>query len=156
MAHKKALEALDRSLRDIRNNKTLMGGLPLILAGDFRQTLPVIAKGTKADEIGACLKYSRSIWPKVRTMRLTTNMRVHLYGDRESGSYAQLLLQIGNGTIPTDPEDGLINVYLAAQSSNHQTNSYKPFFLNFTSDTKTPPGLANAPFSLLEMTPSIK
>ncbi|XP_065831977.1 uncharacterized protein [Oscarella lobularis] len=94
MAHKKALEALDRSLRDIRNNETLMGGLPLILAGDFRQTLPVIAKGTKADEIGACLKYSRSIWPKVRTMRLTTNMRVHLYGDRESGSYEQLLLQI--------------------------------------------------------------
>ena len=37
-------------------------------------------------------------------------MRVHLYGDRESGSYAQLLLLIGNGTIPTDPEDGLINV----------------------------------------------
>ena len=110
MANKKALEALDRSLRDIRNNDTLMGGLPLILAGDFRQTLPVIPKGTKADEIAACLKYSRSIWPKVRTMRLTTNMRVHLYGDRESGSYAQLLLEIGNGTIPTGPEDGLINV----------------------------------------------
>ena len=62
-----------------------MGGLPLILAGDFRQTLPVIPK---ADEITACLKYSRTIWPKVRTMRLTTNMRVHLYGDSDSGSYA--------------------------------------------------------------------
>ena len=50
---KQALEALDRSLRDIRNNDTLMGVLPLILAGDFRQTLPVIPKGTKADEIAA-------------------------------------------------------------------------------------------------------
>ena len=41
---KKSLEALHRSLRDIRNNDALMGGLPLILAGDFRQTLPVIPK----------------------------------------------------------------------------------------------------------------
>ena len=110
MANKKALEELDRSLRDIRKNDSLMGCLLLILAGDFRQTLPVIPKGTKADEIAACLKYSHSLWPKVRTLRLTTNMRVHLYGDRESGSYAQLLLQIGNGRIHTDPEDGLINV----------------------------------------------
>ena len=110
MANKKSLEALDRSLRDLRNNDALMGGLPLILAGDFRQTLPVIPKGTKADEIAACLKYSRTIWPKVRTLRLTTNMRVHLFGDRESGSYSQLLLQIGNGTIATDPNDGLIIV----------------------------------------------
>ena len=47
-------------------------------------------------------------------------MRVHLYGDRESGSYAQLLLEIGNGTIPTDAEDGLINVPsgTVVQSSN--------------------------------------
>ena len=37
-------------------------------------------------------------------------MRVHLYEDSESGSYAQLLLEIGNGTIATDPQDGLINV----------------------------------------------
>ena len=43
-------------------------------------------------------------------MRLTTNVRVHLYGDSESGSYAELLLEIGNGRIPTGPEDGLINV----------------------------------------------
>ena len=85
MANKKAMEALDRSLRDIRNNDALVGGLPLIFAGHFRQTLPVIPKGTKADEIAACLKYSRIIWPKVRTLRLTTNMRVHLYGDRDVG-----------------------------------------------------------------------
>ena len=97
-----------------------MGSLPLILAGDFRQTLPVIPKGTNAEEIAACLKYSRSLSPKVRTVRLTNNMRVHLYGDRESGSYAQLLLEIGNGTIPTDAEDGLINVPsgTVVQSSN--------------------------------------
>ncbi|XP_065835787.1 uncharacterized protein [Oscarella lobularis] len=110
MANKKALEALDRSLRDIRENDALMGGLPLILAGDFRQTLPIIPKGTKADEIAACLKYSRSLWPKVQTLRLTTNMRAHLFGDAQSGAYADLLMQIGNGEIAPDPQDGLIAV----------------------------------------------
>lgn len=42
MLHKSALEALDISLRDIRRNSHIMGGIVLVLAGDFRQTLPVI------------------------------------------------------------------------------------------------------------------
>ena len=128
MGNKKSVEALDRSLRDLRNNDALMGGLPLILAGDFRQTLPVIPKGTKADEIAACLKYSRTIWPKVRTLRLTTNMRVHLFGDRSSGSYSQLLLQIGNCTIATDPDDGLIIVSCGTvvQTSTELTQAVFP------------------------------
>ena len=46
MAHKNALEAVDRTLRDIRGNNVPMGGIVLVLSGDFRQTLPVIPKGT--------------------------------------------------------------------------------------------------------------
>ena len=42
MAHKQALEALDRTLQDIRGNGKRMGGVVLLLAGDFRQTLPII------------------------------------------------------------------------------------------------------------------
>jgi hypothetical protein len=38
MAHKKALEALDR--KDIRGNNRPMGGAVTVLAGDFRHTLP--------------------------------------------------------------------------------------------------------------------
>ena len=41
MTHGRALEALDRTLRDIRQNDIFMGGLTLLLAGDFRQTLPI-------------------------------------------------------------------------------------------------------------------
>ena len=85
MANKKAMEALDRSLRDIRNSDALMGGLPLILAGDFRQTLPVIPKGTKADEIAACMKYSRIIWPKVRTLRLNSFCTVVVNSEKVHG-----------------------------------------------------------------------
>lgn len=58
MIHKNGLEALDRTLKDIRNNKKLMGGIVVVLAGDFRQTLPVIPRGTMTDEIKACLKSS--------------------------------------------------------------------------------------------------
>jgi hypothetical protein len=46
MAHKKALEALDRTLQDIRGNNQPMGGAVPFLEGDFRQTLPVIPRST--------------------------------------------------------------------------------------------------------------
>ncbi|GFX87397.1 ATP-dependent DNA helicase [Trichonephila clavipes] len=42
MAHKKSLEALNRTLQDLRGNEQLFGDALILLAGDFRQTLPVI------------------------------------------------------------------------------------------------------------------
>ena len=110
MSNKRAFEAVDRTLRDIRGDDRLMGGLSFILAGDFRQTLPIVPKGTKADEIQACRKSSAKLWPHVTTLRLRTNMRVHLFGDSDSGAYSNLLLDIGSGTIATDPTDGLIEI----------------------------------------------
>ena len=44
MAHKLSLEALNRTLQEIRGNQTIFGGVTFLLAGDFRQTLPVIPK----------------------------------------------------------------------------------------------------------------
>ncbi|CAK1583772.1 unnamed protein product [Parnassius mnemosyne] len=72
-----------------------MGGMVVLLAGDFRQTLPVIQKGTPADEIKACLK-SSILWNKVTKFSLTTNMRVHLYNDINAGNYSDTLLKIGD------------------------------------------------------------
>ncbi|CAK1602388.1 unnamed protein product [Parnassius mnemosyne] len=80
-----------------------MGGMVVLLAGDFRQTLPVIQKGTPADEIKACLK-SSILWNKVTKFSLTTNMRVHLYNDINAGNYADILLKIGDGWLETDAE----------------------------------------------------
>ncbi|GFV87198.1 ATP-dependent DNA helicase [Trichonephila clavipes] len=81
-----------------------MGGVVVLLAGDFRQTLPVIERGTAADEINACLKASY-LWIKVEKLYLTTNMRVQLFSDVESGAYAQKLLEIGEGHLDPDQED---------------------------------------------------
>lgn len=79
MSHRAHIEALDRSLQDLNSNTKLMGGITTVFAGDFRQTLPVIARGTRADIVKACLK-SSPLWKNVQTLQLRTNMRVHLGG----------------------------------------------------------------------------
>ena len=60
MAHKKSLEALDRTMKDLRNNQNLFGGVMILLAGDFRHTLPVIRWSTPMDELNACLAFDRT------------------------------------------------------------------------------------------------
>ncbi|XP_018497204.1 uncharacterized protein LOC108865049 [Galendromus occidentalis] len=77
MAHKKSLEALHKTLQDIGGNRILMGGIILLLCGDFRQTLPVIPRATPADEVNACLK-SSTLWFSVEVVSLKQNMRVSL------------------------------------------------------------------------------
>ncbi|XP_017473816.1 PREDICTED: transcription factor glial cells missing-like [Rhagoletis zephyria] len=56
MSRKHAVEALDLSLQDIRGSRMLMDGVVILLAEDFRQTLPVIERGI--GEISACIKAS--------------------------------------------------------------------------------------------------
>ncbi len=109
MANKLALEALDRTLRDIRETQqTAFGAVTVLLAGDFRQTLPVIQRGTPADELSACLK-SSFLWQQVQTLTLSTNMRVYLERDATAGEFSSMLLSIGNGELTAD-ESGLVTI----------------------------------------------
>ncbi|XP_067945068.1 uncharacterized protein [Watersipora subatra] len=107
MAHKATLEALDRTLKDLYNSDKLMGGVCVLLAGDFRQILPVIPRGTLADELKACLKDSY-IWHCVEVCKLTTNMRVHVGGDDALGKFSAQILNIGEGKLPVN--NGLISL----------------------------------------------
>lgn len=91
MAHKKALEALDRTLQDLRDNTQPFGGALILLAGDFRQTLPIIPRSTPADELNACLKMS-NLWRHMRKLQLRTNMRVQLQNDASTARFAKQLL----------------------------------------------------------------
>ncbi|UYV79530.1 hypothetical protein LAZ67_17003027 [Cordylochernes scorpioides] len=106
MAHKIALEALDRTLQDIRDDPQPMGGLVVLLAGDFRQTLPVVTRGTPADELNACLK-SSYLWSHIVKMHLTVNMRVQLHNDTTAAQFADELLKIGEGQLETDSEGNI-------------------------------------------------
>ena len=54
MAHKGGLEALNKSLKEIRRSDKLFGGMTMLLSGDMRQILPVVPRGTPADELDAC------------------------------------------------------------------------------------------------------
>jgi ATP-dependent DNA helicase PIF1 len=67
MAHKRAMEALNRTMKDLRNDSRCFGGAMILLSGDFRQTLPVIPRSTAADEINACLK-SSTLWRYVKKL----------------------------------------------------------------------------------------
>ncbi|GFX61048.1 ATP-dependent DNA helicase [Trichonephila clavipes] len=101
MSHKKALEALDRTLRDFRGNRRIFGGALILLSGDFRQTLPIIPRSTTADELHACLK-SSVLWRHLQKLTLKTNMRVQLQRDASAGNFAKQLMDIGNGRMEID------------------------------------------------------
>lgn len=101
LLHRKVLEAINTSMQDLKSSNELMGGLLLLLCGDFRQILPVVRNGTRANIVDACLK-SSELWKFVKTFTLHTNMRVQLHGDEGVQSFAADLLQLGNGDIQTE------------------------------------------------------
>jgi len=107
MAHKLALEAVDRTMKDLRGNSRRFGRAMILLSGDFRQTLPVIPESTAADEINVCLK-SSFLWRHVKKLKLTTNMRVALQNDPSAAEFSRQLMALGNGHILIDVLTGLI------------------------------------------------
>ena len=60
MGHKKSLEALDRTMKDLRNYQNRFSGAMILLAGDFSQTLPVIPRSTPFDQLNGCLTFDRT------------------------------------------------------------------------------------------------
>lgn len=95
MQHRFGPEAFDRSCRDILDQPTKpFGGITVVFGGDFRQCLPVVPKGTKEEIIAACLKKS-PLWPSIRTLKLTENMRIR--NDPNAAQFAQWLLELGEG-----------------------------------------------------------
>ena len=79
----------------------------MLLAGDFRQSVPVVPRGTRVDEVKACLK-SSLLWSNVKVLSLRVNMHVHFQRDLKAEEFPNLLLDIGDGTILE--EEGRINI----------------------------------------------
>ena len=71
-----------------------MGGCTILFSGDFRQILPVITTGTRADEVNASLKRSY-LWPHITKCVLKTNMRI-VSSSKDNRQFSTDLLQIGN------------------------------------------------------------
>ena len=92
------LEALDRSLRDLMGQPDLpFGGKIILLAGDFRQCLPVVPGENRAGTVDHCINQSH-LWQNFRVLTLTVNMRVRASGDKVLEAFDQWTLGIGNGS----------------------------------------------------------
>jgi len=77
----------------------------VLLAGDFRQVLPVIRHGRRSDIVDAALSRSR-LWNSVTVLKLKRNMRVKNCGGDESKrrqlkKHAEWLIELGDGKLPT-------------------------------------------------------
>ncbi|CAN1801729.1 ATP-dependent DNA helicase PIF1 [Linum perenne] len=107
MAHKYCMEALDRTLRDLRqghstNNEELpFGGISVVFGGDFRQILPVIKKGSRSEITGASLKKSY-LWDHLTHIKLSQNMRLMRSNTsqperQEIAAFDSWLKEIGDG-----------------------------------------------------------
>lgn len=69
----KVLEAVDRTLRGIRNCNFRMGNVTLSLSRVFRQKLLFVPRGTKMYELNASIK-SSGLWHHVKLFQILTNM----------------------------------------------------------------------------------
>jgi ATP-dependent DNA helicase PIF1 len=71
----------------------------MVFRGDFRQVLPVVTCGTKAQVTDATLQRSY-LWDKIRKIRLSQNMRA-----QSDPWFSEYLLRIENGTEETIGDD---------------------------------------------------
>ena len=146
MMKRHCFEAVDRLLRDIMRTvdpqlaHVPFGGKVVVTAGDFRQILPVVSRGTRSAVVNLALNRS-PLWTHFVQLELTINMRVMRLTGRDATvqqEFANQLLSIGDGTsgpvytIPpsmalpsNDPGDLITHVFgdLAGDASNRETNS---------------------------------
>ncbi|XP_074270828.1 uncharacterized protein LOC141594731 [Silene latifolia] len=122
MTHRHCFEALDKSLKvvlrvlDVGNAELPFGGKVVVFGGDFRQTLPVVSKGSRADVVAASL-CSSYLWPFWKVLRLTKNMRLQVGSStdnvEELRKFSEWLLDIGDG-IAGGENDGEVDLELPA------------------------------------------
>ena len=126
------LEALDRTLRDLTaNSKELFGGKIVLLAGDFRQCLPVVPCASRAGTVAKCINQS-FLWKHFKVYHLTENMRVRASGDPTLEEFDKWTLSIGNGTIINGevsiPEEQLTEIVAnTIKETKNEEKSMKQF-----------------------------
>ena len=90
-----AFNAIDRLMRDITASDVPFGGRIFLLGGDFRQTLPIVKRGSETQIIENCITRS-CLWHIVSKFTLTVNQRTRENEQLFSG----WLLELGNGQLP--------------------------------------------------------
>jgi hypothetical protein len=91
MTKRQSVEMVGRSLQNIMGCELPFGGNVMMFGGDFRQMLPVVPLGTRAQITNATLLRSY-IWKDVWKICLTRNMRA-----QSNPWFSDYLVRIGNG-----------------------------------------------------------
>lgn len=101
--HRHAIEAVDRTLRDLRDCPGKpFGGLTTILGGDFLQTMPVVPHGLREDTVDASIQRS-ILWQHVKVLKLHKNMRLQSANAApDAPEFAAWLLDVGHGRSSAD------------------------------------------------------
>ena len=81
-------------MRDVTGNDVPFGGKVVILGGDFRQTLPIVRRGSDT-AIGKNCIISSPLWSIVKRFQLTSNMRAN----PDEVQFKSFLLDIGDGKL---------------------------------------------------------
>ncbi|PWZ11729.1 ATP-dependent DNA helicase PIF1 [Zea mays] len=103
MTKRQVVEALDNSMRDIMGRPALpFGGKTIVFGGDFRQVLPVVRKGSRAQVVVSSL-WMYYLWESMSHLKLVSNMRA-----KNDPWFAEFLLRIGGGTGDTNSDDDIL------------------------------------------------
>jgi hypothetical protein len=92
MTRRQAVKTLDRLLREITGFDLPFGVKIIVFGGDFRQVLPVVPRGTRAQICDAPL-LRFYVWNDIKIIQLKQNMRA-----LNDVWFSQFLLRIGDGT----------------------------------------------------------
>jgi hypothetical protein len=133
MQDRMAIEAVDRTLRDLLNDPRPFGGITVVFGGDFQQILPVIPKGSREQVVNASIQRS-TIWDHVELLILHRNMRLESEGQSER-EFASWLLDVGHGR----NIDGEGNIELRPQMQIHSSDALVDFVYPGISTNPPPP-----------------
>jgi hypothetical protein len=94
MQHRLHVEAVDRLLRRLRGKPDMpFGGITVVGAGDFRQTVPVVPGMSSGDAIAASIRCSY-IWKHFKVLTLTKRLR-----DAGDPEFSEWVDGVGNGEL---------------------------------------------------------
>jgi hypothetical protein len=93
------------------NNTKPFGGKLIVLTGDFRQTLPIVPRGSRCQAVDAALNHS-FLWKHFQIYRLCENMRVHLAQQSmelkdptRMQKFSDWLITVGDGSVQCCHDD---------------------------------------------------
>ena len=104
---------LDECLRDIMDNDSPFGGVSMVLAGDFKQTLPIVRRANQLSQVRACIKSSHDMWETFASNQYLFKENMRLRNEKSQKDMENLqdfqnfLNLMGTGMLPANNEGNI-------------------------------------------------